>query len=622
MKYSKILRILALATVLALLSAIVPANPAFALGELRIRPSSGKIGEQIEVWGTNFDATLISLYFSRDSAAVGGAIDTDVTNYELIGNTTAMAGGVSGSFVDFYFFVPDELEDGAEVKKVYGGTHYIYVTVKTQKEILAKIPFTVETVAAITLDTAEGIVGSEVKVSGTGFALSTRVSVKFDGTEVTAAISDSMGSITNVAFNVPESHQGSHTIEVKDANDNSDTSTFTTTQSISLSPTSGLAGDTITVSGTGFSASKGVTISFGDTVVQTAEMDSIGSFSATITALPGDTGSYEITAIDADDHSAIATFNIGVASISVGASTGKVGDTVAVSGIGFQSKTSLPILFDNKNAGTVTTDQYGKFDGSFTVPARGAGTYKITVSDGTNTIQANFSIAASASISPKTSADSPGHVGSKLTISGVGFIPEKTVTINYDGKEITTSTVKSDGTFSAELTAPASKGGQHTVIATDGTNSKEFSFFMESKPPSTPATLKPEMDIEAEKETYFDWEDASDHSGVTYTLQIANSDNFTADSIVLEKAGLASSEYTITEEEKLESVSEEEPYYWRVRAIDEASNLGEWSEMGSFYTGGSFGFNLSQTVINVLIGIGALLFGIFCFWLGRKTAYY
>ena len=89
---------------------------------------------------------------------------------------------------------------------------------------------------------------------------------------------------------------------------------------------------------------------------------------------------------------------------------------------------------------------------------------------------------------------------------------------------------------------------------------------------------------------------------------------------MLEKEGLTNSEYTIQEEEKLPSVREEAPYYWRVMAIDGASNESEWTGTGSFYVGMQFGLpQWAWYIIYVVGGIVILLFG---FWLGRRTSYY
>ena len=251
------------------------------------------------------------------------------------------------------------------------------------------------------------------------------------------------------------------------------------------------------------------------------------------------------------------------------------------------------------------------------MPGLASGTYEVRVSDGVNTGNADFTVLLSASLSPTTSQASPGYVRTKLTISGVGFKPNGTITIKYDDTQVATAPADSSGVFSVTFSAPASIGGDHTITASDTYNTKQFTFTMESTPPPVPEPLLPEMAAKAKSEAYFDWEGVIDPSGVTYTLQIASDADF--NDIVLKKVGLADSEYTITEEEKLESVSKEEPYYWRVRAIDGASNNGPWTGARSFRVG--FIFTMPGWAIYTLLGVGALLLGVFGFWLGRRTAY-
>ena len=78
-------------------------------------------------------------------------------------------------------------------------------------------------------------------------------------------------------------------------------------------------------------------------------------------------------------------------------------------------------------------------------------------------------------------------------------------------------------------------------------------------------------------------ESVVDDSGVTYTLQLATSPDVTASSMVLEVTGLSESEFNLTDEQKLDSRSAEEPYYWRVRAEDKAGNIGEWTGAGEVF---------------------------------------
>jgi len=164
-----------------------------------------------------------------------------------------------------------------------------------------------------------------------------------------------------------------------------------------------------------------------------------------------------------------------------------------------------------------------------------------------------LAIPADISLTPITSLTSPGHVGMELIVDGTSFIANTPVTITYgNGQAITVATVTANdnGNFSATFKVPPSAAGSHTVTATDGTNTVTSVFTMESEAPPMPMPLLPEVATTTEAEAYFDWTDVEDLSGVTYTLQIASDKDFTT--IVLEKKGLTNSEYTITEEEKLQ----------------------------------------------------------------------
>ncbi|MFC2072974.1 IPT/TIG domain-containing protein [Chloroflexota bacterium] len=632
MKYIKPLRVLVIALTFALLAAAVPATPALAAGDLMLSPTSGKVGDEFEAYGSGFEPDdIVRFYFSDEFASVGEDIDTDVLNYEYLGGGNTGTGSFQGN----YFYVPAELTSGVD-ETVRGGTYYVYVA-DYYKNILASAQFTVESVGEITLNPTDSIVGTEVKVSGTGFAASKGVTIRFDGdvvgTSPASVTTSSAGSFTDATFIVPASYRGSHTVEAKDASNNSDTATFTTRQSVAITPSSGAAGATVTVSGTGFKDDEDITITFDGDEVSTSPAsfttNSKGSFSATFNVPAYGGGSYEVEASDGTNNDS-QTFTTIPATASFSPLEGYVGDEVTVSGTGFQAGQPVTVRLHNENVRTQNTNNDGSFSISFNVPALAAGDYKVIASDGINTEENYFKIKIlnRADINPITSDASPGNVGKEVTISGVGFAAGRQVTITYDGVPVATATVNTDGTFLATFSAPVSSGGPHTVIATDGINTKQHTFVMESTPPLAPLQLKPGMDTKAEADARFDWGDVTDDSlPITYTLQIATGANFTVGSIVLEKTRLTQSEYTITEGQKLEPVSQEAPYYWRARAIDGASNESQWSDTRSFYMDGA-GLSLapssssSQPLIYILFGIGALGLGILGFWLGRKTAYY
>ena len=90
--------------------------------------------------------------------------------------------------------------------------------------------------------------------------------------------------------------------------------------------------------------------------------------------------------------------------------------------------------------------------------------------------------------------------------------------------------------------------------------------------------------------------------------------------MALERKDLTLSEYFLTETEKLSPTKAEEPYYWRVKAIDGASNESDWSDPGSFYVSASR-FTLGAPARNALIAVGVTAGVFFGFWLGRRTSY-
>ncbi len=622
MKYLKSVRIFTLALVIALLVSLIPSSMALA-ATLTIYPSTAQIGDECRLDGYDFNiiGQTYKIYLSNESASIDDYIDLDVDNYEYLGDIRVTLAGVFEEF--FYFNVPSRLTDGETNVTVRGGDYYVYVTLNDK--IHARAILTIEAIAIITIDKDEGIVGTEVEIDGEGYDTTEDIIVEFDGSEVDIVSgddsTDSNGEFDNTKIVIPESTAGTHTITVTGDDSNLEAAVdFTVEPSITVSPASGAVGTEITVQGYGFGDEVDVTVYFSNSITE-GETDDDGSFTVEFQAPSVAPGSYPIDVLDDDDNAAEGEFEIATVSIELSTSEGNIGQTVAVSGSGFVANSTITITFGDTAAGSATSDANGNFGTSFNVPSVTVGEYGVVAEDSSgNTAGKMFKITTSAEISPATSSSSPGYVGSQITASGGGFTPSGTARITYDGIEVATSPIDANGGFSVSFNAPASKGGEHAVIATDGTISQSFTFFMESTPPETPPPLKPEMGIKADAQAYFDWEDVTDPSGVTYTLQIASSEDFSEEFMVLEKTGLTESEYTLTSEERLDSVSEDAPYYWHVKAIDGALNESSWTGTGTFYVG--FTFRISQPIIYLIIGICAVLLAGFTFWLGRKTAYY
>ncbi len=385
----------------------------------------------------------------------------------------------------------------------------------------------------------------------------------------------------------------------------------------------GPAGTEVEITGKDFGNEEAITVEYdGDDIdIESGddETDLSGEFEATIIIPESITGDHTITVKDESGSEAEATFTV-EPEIAISPAEGSVQSTATVDGTGFDSRSDIVLSFGGSEVATDRTDSDGSFEATFNVPEKTPGTYVVKAKDeDNNSATAQFSVIRpiSASINPTT-----GNVGSELTTTGAGYTAGGTVTIKYDTTEVATVIVETNGAFSATFEVPSSQHGDHSVTVSDGTITKQFTFTMESEAPPVTQPLLPEMRVKVEQPVRFDWEDVTDDSPpVTYSLQIATSRGFEASYIVLEKEGLTESGYTLTKAEELEPVGEKEPYYWRVKAIDGASNEGEWTGAGEFYTGGS-GFALPTWVIYLLFGLGALLFGALGFWLGRRSAYY
>ena len=100
---------------------------------------------------------------------------------------------------------------------------------------------------------------------------------------------------------------------------------------------------------------------------------------------------------------------------------------------------------------------------------------------------------------------------------------------------------------------------------------------VDNVPPPVPSLISPaDGENITDNTPLLDWSDVSGPSGVTYDLFIARDAGFA--SIALQKINLIASAYELTSAEALAT----DTYYWHVRGVDGAENVGSWSENWSF----------------------------------------
>jgi hypothetical protein len=667
MKIKKLLRAMLGAVILfSLLIMAIPALPAQAATyQTDLDIAEGPVGTEVTITGEDFyySSTLtcyVTIYFSSQSVTLPGkTIDTSVTTYAAVAGYDADIIVEADGVFSATFTVPSELTDGTvDLASVTEDDYYIYITETIETDdwngitstiIRSKDSFTVTGSSAgeITLDQDDGYVGDEVEITGEGFADTEDISVEYDSS--TLAIydgdeeTDSSGDFVCYVI-IPDSTAGSHTITVTDGSSEAEAD-FTVKPAITLSDSSVTAGDSITVSGTGFGRSKVVTLTLG-TGTTTATANTKGTFTEAELEIPTDlaAGTYELVAEDTSDNIATTSLTVGgtatttpatTTTITLSAASAAPGESVTVSGTGFTAGSVVTISIGGASA-AATADASGAFSGAtLAIPATLAlGTYNVTASDTGNRYAVARLTVQAAGTTPTTPAtggeltlslsQTTGSVGAYIMVGGAGFQPNAAVLIKYDDAQVATATVQAGGAFvSGIFQVPVSKAGSHNITATDGLHTGLATFTVAAATLAAPAIQSPAKLGKASAPAIFTWGAITAESApVTYTLQIATDGQFTTDSLVLNKTGLSTTTYTLTDAEQAKlNASAASLYYWRVQATDAAQNTSDWSAASEFYASVPFKF-VESPYFYASIGVGAVLLFLIGFLIGRRTAFY
>jgi len=578
------------------------------LASIVLSPTEGESGSTLTIGGTGFDyKNGVVFFFGGDVVA-----STDIT--WVVDGVYKRTNSV-GSFT-----VTMEIPEGLDAR-----IYVVRAEDEDDDEIVAEAHFTVVMDSIIIVDEDSGNVGDTITVDGTDFTSDDEVTIYFDDEPVGTADTLTDGSFT-FSFDIPESTAGEHTIKADDDSGGVAEAVITVEPKIALDLEEGPGGTEVTITGTGFGYRSDIeTIEFDGTDIDIESGDdrseTNGSFELTILVPAVSAGSYDVTVIDEDGNEAEAEFTVVIATATINPASG-VGETeVTISSSGFIANSAVTITYyveadattGDSEVFSATAGSDGVVSTTFDIPASEYGSHNLVISDGTNSATVVFAILADANISPAT-----GNVGSTVSVNGTGFGATKAISITYDGTLITPTipiTTLADGSFSGSFDVPVSDGGNRTVTVSDGTVTKQFTFTMETTPPGIPQQ-NPIGSERPKQPITFDWADVTDASApVTYNLQIASDANYS--SLVVNKTGLTESIYTLTEAEELEPVSKDNPYYWRVSCTDAASNSSDWGPSATFYIGTIW----PGWLMWLWIGLGALVLGVFFFWLGRRIAF-
>jgi hypothetical protein len=437
-----------------------------------LNPTSGPTGTSVTITGSNYPpSAAVAITFN------GTSVTTTPASI-----TTTSTGTFSATFT-----VPSSSGLGRATVRAASGSS------------AGTAIFTVTDQPSIILSPSSGPGGTQVTVTGSNYPASAAIAITFGGSGVTtspATITTTSAGAFTAAFNVTSSTtSGAKTVTAATTSGPAATAsaTFTvSTPSITLSPTSGHAGSTVTVTGSNYPVSSRIQITFNATNVATATATSTGSFSTTFT-VPSSAGAGRATVnATSGTASSTATFDVTpMPSIALSPTSGPPGVQVTVTGSNFPASSTVTIIYDSSPVTTtpanVTTSSTGTFSAVFAVPASATGDHTVNATSGAAKGTATFTVTSPPAI---TLSPTSGTAGTQVTVTGSNFPPASTVTIRFNGTSVTTNpatiTSTSTGNFSATFAVPSSAtAGPNTVRASGGSASATATFSVALAPSAT-----------------------------------------------------------------------------------------------------------------------------------------
>jgi hypothetical protein len=566
------IKVLAAVTLLTILICLIPTGQAFAVD---MSPTTGIVGTDITVTGLG-----------------------DGLTYSIFWDSTLIKQGTSGSTGYVVFTVPAS----------YSGEHQVVVEQPTNSQVLSQ---TYTVLPNIAIDTITGGTGTNITVTGHGFALSEKnINVTYDGNSIKTGIAaDEFGTWT-ASFTVPSSVKGKHSVGAfgdKTATTDVTKKTFTVSPIITINPTTGGVGTVITVTASGFaSAESNIKVLYSDKEVRSGIIaDTAGSWNTSFSVPSSTKGSHVISfqgTVTSSADIADKTFTVAPA-IAISPAAGSVDDAIQINGNGFaNNESSIQVTFDGKSLeSNIIADDNGFWNVSSKVPAGSGGTHSIgasgRITSASDVTPAIFTIQAILTVLPKN-----GNVNDELRVTGSGFTANKDFSLTWNNNAIASGTINDSGTFQTVFKAPGGKSGAINLTATDSKNiTATTTFGMDTTPPEVPQIVSPKdgatVGFMGDAKVAFKWDEVTDPSGVTYDLQISDQSSFGKPLVSHTK--LNDIKYTLSEAEALPNGE----YYWRVRAVDGATNTSEWSQTATI----KVGFITLGTIIWIVVSIVVLL---------------
>ncbi len=404
------------------------------------------------------------LYFFVSSSEAGGNIDYKVTSM----SSPAFVDGNGDPFIDNT--KDTHINNATSTKQNITSSSGLVVLASddTSKFYVHNFltPSSVNPPTITSFTPTSGSAGTSVVITGKAF--DDAFSVQFNGTDASFTVNSS----TKITATVPDLASTGPISVTTDGGTGSSSSSFSVKGTIatisSISPTSGVVGDNVTINGTNFSTAS--VVKFNGT-----DADFTANSSTKITAtVPSGATTGKITVTNAGGTATSgSTFTVKPSITSLSPSSGPIGTAVIIHGTGFTGTTAVKFT----SGKTATFNVVSDTQINTTVPS-GAKTGAVTVTapGGTLTSPDSFTVTASTPLAPVVSSFSPkqGTVGTSVTITGSNFTGATSASFNVT--TTTAITVKSDTQITVNVPAGATTGLVSVTTPLGGTGTSATTF--------------------------------------------------------------------------------------------------------------------------------------------------
>ncbi|MBI4777891.1 hypothetical protein HY792_03090, partial [Candidatus Desantisbacteria bacterium] len=378
--------------------------------------------------------------------------------------------GATVEIIDIYTDITGAFSTTFTVNTQVSGTKTVVVIGRTSLERDTRLFYLHAAIAQST--PMAGTIGTPITINGTGFGRRDQIRVDFGTTNAIISplpITEEDGTFI-YTFTADAQVNGPNRILATDMENNEKGyATFTAQVHVTtFKPTFGSVGTIVTIIGDGYSGSETVRISLGiNKTITTVTSNAAGEFTTTFTVDTQSGGTASVIAYGLNcQQDELRRFEILTNIVVVSPGQGTVGTPILVIGNGYWAGEGIRVDFGKVITMTsVTTDNRGYFEASFTIDTQTFGTTTITAAGLVSQTSAEKTLLVRSNIILVT--PTRATVGTIITVAGNGYSGSENIRIDFGytrtiGQVLTNAT----GEFNTSWTLDTQPCGTTTIVAT------------------------------------------------------------------------------------------------------------------------------------------------------------